>query len=200
MRAPLKIDIEEAKKLPAGEHATWMGNCLKYTQVSQRIKAEDFVVYETIYAPAADMSVFSRIHNSKGNLCLSAQHFGNVGIGMSYRYDDDGNLQEQINNDAKFENIKKDDVIKILEAEGWFNRKTGETKLGICQIETDGRFTEFVMESIDIWFTPRDNATNPYWKVVIPTAMPRDWMETTYIIDGVAGNVQKTEERRLIEF
>jgi hypothetical protein len=56
------------------------------------------------------------------------------------------------------------------------------------------------MNSIQIIFTPRNGNNNPYWEIVIPTTMSRNWIEITYTIDGVTGEVKKREERRLIEF
>jgi|GEM_PF-6294793 len=57
-----------------------------------------------------------------------------------------------------------------------------------------------IMESVQISFTPRNGHINPYWEIVIPTAMNRNWIEIKYIVDGVTAAVNKSEEQRLIEF
>ena len=193
--APLKLDLNDVQNLNEGTSIQWKDDFLMYRRI-----AHDRFIFDKIYTPSYDMRVLARTYNPLGILRHSVQGFGSVAVGSRERYDDAGNLLERINENLKFEIIKKDEIIKILEDEGLFNRNTGESIFTINPIETNGLFTEVIMKSISIIFYPRDNDNNPYWKVVIPTAMSRHWIETTYIVDGVTGEVQKSEERIIIEF
>ena len=82
------------------------------------------------YAPADD-NVYFVLKNfyPNGMIHNRGKRLGIVKFGLWEHFDRHGNLKEVIDEDAKFAEIKWNDIVALLEKEGWFNRKTGEINI-----------------------------------------------------------------------
>lgn len=162
------------------------------------------------YAPASDFYTTYKIFYPNGILKEKGCYFfRSIKFGLWKHYDDNGDLTETVNEDSKFGNIKPQDIISLLEKEGWFDRKTGANKLlaapkyisdndSVCtatdspHFRIDGYFTYEINRWLDVSF----NSSNgyPQWFISInPTAI-NGWIRTTYTIDGNTGEFEKKVE------
>ena len=159
------------------------------------------------YAPACDFYTTYKTFHPNGMLKeKGCYYFRTIAFGEWKYYNENGDLIKVVNEDLKFGKIKPQDIISLLEKEGWFNRKTGNNKLldvpeyilnsdSTCTIidssnfRTDGYFTYEINRLMNVSFDSSNGHTQ--WFVSIePTALNK-WTWTTYTIDGDTGTFEK---------
>lgn len=104
------------------------------------------------YSPAGEFCALDKEYYKNGSIKSINCRLFNRTIGMTVRYDADGYLTEKENEDFYYRQleIKPQDLADILEDEGWYSRKTGESCLGDMDYEPrlDGEFTYMVFQSV----------------------------------------------------
>ncbi|MDC2661320.1 hypothetical protein [Bacteroides ovatus] len=147
------------------------------------------------YAPASEFYMIQKDFRPNGMIWRRTKYLGYVRFGMYEEFDEEGKLTKLIDEDKKFGKIKPQDIVELLEKEGWFNRKTGENKVTRKSIlPTNGEFYMWVMPNIVITFmTKKESKTGKcFWGI---TVEPRsEGQRTNYIIDGETGEFTKEEE------
>jgi len=157
--------------------------------------AEGDGIYVYIYGPPREFYAVHAFYCPNGKKQIGYQYFGSVGIGTYKRFDEQGNLLESINEDAKFGKIKREYIIALLEKEGFFCRKTGRISFGKDEIlPLDGRFYYKLMDYMQIRFIPAEGNNPPEWIIRIYSNFERDWIETTYRVNGETGEFTKKDE------
>ena len=81
------------------------------------------------YAPASGFYMIQKDFRSNGMIWRRTNYLGYVRFGMYEEFDEEGKLTKLIDEDKKFGKIKPQDIVELLEKEGWFNRKTGEQNI-----------------------------------------------------------------------
>ena len=86
-----------------------------------------------IYAPAIYFYMLRKEYHPNGMIKERGKYMCNLRFGKWEYFDEKGNLVKVIDEDAKFKGVEmtREDVLKILEKEGWFNRKTGEQNVSM---------------------------------------------------------------------
>ena len=147
------------------------------------------------YAPASGFYMIQKDFRSNGMIWRRTKYLGYVRFGMYEEFDEEGKLTKLIDEDKKFGKIKPQDIIELLEKEGWFNRKTGENKVTRKSIlPTNGELYMWVMPNIVITFMTKEESKTGkcFWGI---TVEPRsEGQRTNYIIDGETGEFTKEEE------
>jgi len=194
---PEKYDFELMKKFTdngALDTVIRRGNTLIY--VSNMRKSGAFY---KIYLPKPEFHVKYKNFYSDGTIKSEGKYIGeNIAIEESIFYDEEGNITK-VDEDKKFGAIKREDIIKLLEKEGWFNRKTGENMITEDSIlPTNYKPYRNIGRYMDITFKKRvtDKQGNeiepPKWFIEIN---PRNRGRiTNYIIDGNTGEFEKKEK------
>jgi len=149
----------------------------------------------TLFAPAREFYVTHAYYYPNGKKLRSYQLFGNVRIGISKEFDEQGNLLNSIDDRLQFDGlkVKKEEVLKLLEAEGLFNRRTG-TSIFFSDTLRDGRFYNKVMDNMHIRFIPAEGNNPPEWRILIYSAWVLDHMEIIYTINALTGEVKKEKK------
>ena len=88
---------------------------------------EGSVCYE--YAPASEFYKIIKHYHRNGMIKMRGKILGSARFGIWEYFDEDGNRTRVVNEDAKFGAIGPDEIIKILETEGWINRQNGKNKI-----------------------------------------------------------------------
>ncbi len=70
-------------------------------------------------------TLYKEFH-SNGNLKRRENYLGDMLVGISKYYDEEGNLIKEVDEDKKFGKIKPQDVLNFLDEKGYINIKTGE--------------------------------------------------------------------------
>ena len=147
------------------------------------------------YAPASGFYMIQKDFRSNGMIWRRTKYLGYVRFGMYEEFDEEGKLTKLIDEDKKFGKIKPQDIIELLEKEGWVNRKTGENKVTRKSIlPTNGELYMWVMPNIVITFMTKEESKTGkcFWGI---TVEPRsEGQRTNYIIDGETGEFTKEEE------
>ena len=147
------------------------------------------------YAPAQEFYMIQKDFRPNGMIWRRTKVLGYVRLGMYEEFDEEGNLIKLIDEDKKFGKIKPQDIVELLEKEGWFDRKTGENKVTRKSIlPTNGEFYMWVMPNIVITFMTKEESKTGkcFWGI---TVEPRsEGQRTNYIIDGETGEFTKEEE------
>ena len=150
------------------------------------------------YAPAKDFYKIQKCFYPSGTMRSKIVLFGGVAIGIYEEYDKVGNLLKVVDEDKKFGKIKPEDIVELLEKEGWFNRETGENKITEKEVlPTTGEFYREIIKYVQIRYVPKQaTGEKSYWEIAIE---PRFMMWiTTYTVDGETGEFtkEKTFEMR----
>ena len=151
------------------------------------------------YAPAADFYELQKSYYLNGVIKERGKFISKVAFGSQEYFDENGNCIRIVDEDKKFGAVKREDIIRLLEKEGWFNRKTGEniiTKDSI--LSTDYKlYREMTHQLMSITF--KRAVINKQGKEIEPPKWfikinPRAKMYITrYIIDGNTGKFEKIE-------
>jgi len=152
------------------------------------------------YAPAADFYELQKSFYLNGMIKERGKVMSKVAFGMREYFDENGNCIKIVDEDKKFGAIKREDILQLLEKEGWFNRQTGEniiTKDSV--LPTDYKlYREMTHQLISITFkravvNKQGKETEPpKWFVTIYPETKKYYV-TRYIIDGNTGEFEKTE-------
>ena len=163
--------------------------------VIEKRKFSNGCVWYDEYAPASGFYMIQKDFRSNGMIWRRTNYLGYVRFGMYEEFDEEGKLTKLIDEDKKFGKIKPQDIIELLEKEGWFNRKTGENKVTRKSIlPTNGELYMWVMPNIVITFMTKEESKTGkcFWGI---TVEPRsEGQRTNYIIDGETGEFTKEEE------
>ena len=131
-----------------------------------------------IYAPASDFYVIRKEYYLNGMIKNRGKYMCNLKFGKWEYFDKEGAIIKVIDEDEKFKEaeVAREDVLKILEKEGWFNRENGEQKILINEenLGTDGLFYKKLNRNMNIWFDAAvvkkgKEITPPLWGVYIST-------------------------------
>ena len=149
------------------------------------------------YSPANDFYVIYKEYYLNG-MIKERGKFAPVAFGKREYFDENGNCIKIVDEDKKFGAVKREDIIHLLEKEGWFNRQTGENIITETPIlPTNYKFYREIMQFMDITF--KRAVINKQGKEIEPPKWfikinPRAKMYITrYIIDGNTGKFEKTE-------
>ena len=167
------------------------------------IKGEGARQYE--FAPAKDCYMIRKYYHPNGMIKERGKDMLNVRFGKWEYFDSKGNLINVIDEDAKFEDVEisREDVLQILEKEGWFNRATGQYDSLGKDLDTTGIFyNQLSSGNINMLF---DSAVTingkeiepPKWSVFIDSWGTIDGMNFgsityRYEINGHTGEFTKT--------
>lgn len=97
--------------------------------VIEKRKFSNGRVWYDEYAPASGFYMIQKDFRSNGMIWRRTKYLGYVRFGMYEEFDEEGKLTKLIDEDKKFGKIKPQDIVELLEKEGWFNRKTGEQNI-----------------------------------------------------------------------
>lgn len=97
--------------------------------VIEKRKFSNGRVWYDEYAPASGFYMIQKDFRSNGMIWRRTNYLGYVRFGMYEEFDEEGKLTKLIDEDKKFGKIKPQDIVELLEKEGWFNRKTGEQNI-----------------------------------------------------------------------
>ncbi|MDR2147491.1 MAG: hypothetical protein LBE91_13635, partial [Tannerella sp.] len=152
---------------------------------------EDIGGYEE-YLPASDFHEIVKFFHLNGNIKSKANFLGSVRFGIYEEYDENGYCIKKVNEDEKFGKIKHEDIIRFLEKEGWFNRKTGENRVADeSPLKTDGTFYREIMRYMSIGFIKAKYDASgketepPKWIIVIEPGFRMH--VTEYTVNGNTG-------------
>ncbi|HCO66981.1 MAG TPA: hypothetical protein DIT04_04370 [Dysgonomonas sp.] len=150
------------------------------------------------YAPANDFYVIYKEYHLNG-MIKERGKFAPVAFGKREYFDENGNCIKIVDEDKKFGAVKREDIIHLLEKEGWFNRQTGENIITETPIlRTNYKFYREIMQLMDITFKRAvinkqgKEIEPPKWFVTIYPETKKYYV-TRYIIDGNTGKFEKTE-------
>ncbi|MDR2145969.1 MAG: hypothetical protein LBE91_05885, partial [Tannerella sp.] len=146
----------------------------------------------TDFLPASDFHEIVKFFHLNGNIKSKANFWGSVRFGIYEEYDENGYCIKKVNEDEKFGKIKREDIIRLLEKEGWFNRKTGENKVADeSPLKTDGTFYREIMRYMSIGFIKAKYDVSgketepPKWIIVIEPGFRMH--VTEYTVNGNTG-------------
>ncbi len=163
------------------------------------IRSQSMVQME--YAPAKDFYMIVKTYHKNGMIKTRGKLLGNVPFGICEYFDENGQLIERTDEDAKFGKIKPDDLVDIIEKVGWINRETGENCIVESPLKTDGTFYAEIIRKLDIYFSPAEYSENgeeikpPMWSfgyLYFSTMI-------TYIVNGNTGEYERQEMQYIIE-
>ena len=155
-------------------------------QIDISLYNDDWVVSEPeirvlhLYAPAADFYMIRKEYYSNGVIKKRGMSMCNLKFGKWECFDKEGDIIKVIDEDKKIKGVEvtREDVLNILEKEGWFNRKTGEQKVLIYEgkIKTDGSFYMKLSRNIHIWLDAAvvkngEEILPPVWGVSISSGV-----------------------------
>ena len=150
------------------------------------------------YLPSSEFYVVAKKFYMNGNIKSKANLFGPVLFGIYEEYDENGYCIKKVNEDEKFGKIKREDVVRFLEKQGWFNRKTGENKVAEeSPLKTDGTFYREIRRYIRIGFSrAKYDASGkeikpPEWSIIINPYFKQHITE--YDINGNTGKYKVRE-------
>ena len=160
-------------------------------------KSEKILVY-TDYLPASEFYEIVKFFHQNGAIKSQATFLGSVRFGIYEEYDENGYCIKKVDEDRKFGKIKREDIVKFMEKEGWFNRTTGENKVAKeSPLKTDGTFYREIMRYTSIGFIEAKYDTSGKeieplkWRVVIEPRFERHVID--YTINGNTGKIEKRE-------
>ena len=179
---------EDGTKRVVYEHDEWVIDISKMSDWA--------VCYE--YAPAIDFYEILKYYHPNGMIRERGRYMLDLPFGEWEYFDKKGNLIKVEDEDIKFEGaeITKEYIVKILEIEGWFNRKTGENNIFSGNkkvLKTNGEFYMNLRGNITIAFESvvYENGIEkkpPLWYVTIITEKILSIRENTlYVINGHTG-------------
>ena len=154
--------------------------------------------YCTEYAPSVEFYEIQKTYHLNGIVKGRGKFMSNVAFGRREYFDENGNCIKIVDEDKKFGAITPQDIIKLLEKEGWFDRQTGKNIITNDSIlPTNYRFYREIMQYINITFKRSvinkqgEEIEPPKWFIKINPRHKRDI--TQYIIDGRTGKFEKKE-------
>ena len=153
------------------------------------------------YAPAKDFYMIVKSYHSNGILKSYCQYLGHVPFGIRRVYDTDGNLIERVDEDAKFGNLKPQDIVDFIERQGLINRETGSVLFNRPRYasdtirKTDGTFYISVIYRyhLEIFFSPANHSEDgkeikpPRWSI---SYIKDPDKEIEYLVDGNTGKYE----------
>lgn len=142
------------------------------------------------YSPAPMFQIIQKKFYPNGLLKQKSIFFqNNLKIGIWEYYDEKGKLIKKVDEDEKFKNsnIQIQDVLDLLEREGWIDQKTGK---GATEISILDNQYVVIKRGISISYALDENGY-PVWYGVVK---PSDMLSISYKIDGITGEVEKSEE------
>lgn len=146
------------------------------------------------YSPSTDFQYVQKKFYPSGMLKqISYFYQSNLKIGIWKYYDEQGNLLKEVDEDKKFEKskIKINDILKLLEKEGWINLKTGE---GATSVAVKNNQIVIDMAKFNIMYTDNENG-QPIWYAITKQYT----LSIVYEINGVTGKIKKTEKQTYSE-
>ncbi|MDR2146317.1 MAG: hypothetical protein LBE91_07660 [Tannerella sp.] len=189
-----KFDFEAARKYrkESYPHGILIGDTIRVIFTSESEPAY------TDYFSAINFYQIEKNFYVNGVIKNKANWFGHVRFGTYEEYDESGNCIKKVNEDKKFGGIRREDIIRYLEKEGWFNHKTGENKVAYENpLKTDGTFYREIIRYIDINFIEAKydrygkEIEPPVWHIIIEPRFEQN--VTEYKIDGNTGKGKMRE-------
>ena len=190
-----KFDFEAAKRYATSSKTTVeikMGDTIRVMHLSEK-----YLCYVD-YLPSIDLYTVVKYFYPNGAIKSKANWLGFVRFGTYEEYDENGNCIKKVNEDKKFGGIRRENIVRFLEKEGWFNRKTGENKVAEeSPLKTDGSFYREIIRYIDISFVEArydqygKEIEPPEWSIVINSYSSVH--VTEYKINGNTGECKVRE-------
>ena len=150
------------------------------------------------YAPAADFYELQKSFYLNGMIKERGKLMSRVAFGRREYFDENGKCIKIVDEDKKFGAVKREDIIQLLEKEGWFNRQTGENIITEDSVlPTDYKLYRNMERYMSISFKRAviDNQGNeiepPKWFIEIDPCHRGEM--TNYIVDGNTGKFEKKE-------
>ena len=150
-------------------------------------------------APADEFYELQKSFYLNGLIESRGNYMSIVAFGKHEYFDENGNCIKIVDENKKFGAVKREDIIQLLEKEGWFNRQTGENIITETPIlPTNYKFYREIMQFMDITFKRAvinkqgKEIEPPKWFVTIYPETKKYYV-TRYIIDGNTGEFEKTE-------
>jgi hypothetical protein len=172
--------------------------------------------FQKEYAPAKEFCQIQIFFHPNGIIRERGKYLGSVKFGLWEYFDDKGNRTKVIDEDAKFGNVKTEDIIDFIKKKGIINRETGETIFYDQPLKTDGSLYMNTIGKLEIHISTKkdmyinksieirdrlgmDNCEEkiiPIWEISYRFFIDK----TTYFIDGNnINNYIKEEEKVYIE-
>lgn len=167
--------------------------------------AEGGVCYE--YAPAKEFYKIIKHYHRNGMIKMRGKILGSARFGIWEYFDEEGNRTQVVNEDAKFGTIGPCEIIKLLENEGWIDRRKGKNKIYLyhADLPTNGYFYKELEPNLRIIFRPAcvendKESRPPQWHIWLnlpggyATHYIYEKVHIDYYVNGYTNEFEKKEK------